>query len=572
MKKKLVIVMVIALATVSGVWGGGQAARTAPNAGAVDRSNFNALGTFPLVKQKETITVMWHSSSPEFNAETNWFTQWYENKTNVHVNWIMNPSEQFKEKLNLAFAAGDQIDFVMTGGASASTYSLTDILKFAQQQVIMPIQNYIDSDTVNMKKGLTERAGLREHFTLPNGNIYVPPAFSDTYHTQWYAKMWINKEFLKNLGLSYPTTTDEFRTMLLAFKNRDANGNGDPNDEIPMAGAIDNFGSKVSTFLMSAFIYDDGENRLFLDNGKVTAAFTRPEFQEGLRYLNQLYRDGLIYPDSFVQSRSTRAQLNSQKYESVIGAIPNIHHGNLGVRESYQETGQPVRWIDYEPIAPVKGPQGLQITRYDYYPNNENNCGFIPVTAKNPALVMRWLDDFYTDENFIASYYGQEGVAVTAADPGATGENGSPARIQTIDLPRGHQYYGNMSWGNGPPRYMTADMRAYVQRPEDMLAPDGQGVERFLYTKTRENYAPYGAPISMLVPPLYYSEEDVSVIATLTTNINTYVEESMAKFINGSLNVNTDWNRFQSELKNLGIDQYLQIIQKTYDASAYAKR
>jgi hypothetical protein len=32
-----------------------------------------------------------------------------------------------------------------------------------------------------------------------------------------------------------------------------------------------------------------------------------------------------------------------------------------------------------------------------------------------------------------------------------------------------------------------------------------------------------------------------------------------------------DWNGFQTQLKNLGIDKYLQIIQKMYDASAFAK-
>jgi putative aldouronate transport system substrate-binding protein len=382
----------------------------------------------------------------------------------------------------------------------------------------------------------------------------------------------VNKEFLKNVGLSYPTTTDEFHRMLTAFKNQDANGNGDPNDEIPMAGAIDNFGSKVSTFLMSAFIYDDGENRLFLDNGKVTAAYTRPEFQEGLRYLNQLYREGLIYPDSFVQNRTTRAQMNSQKYESIIGVMPNILMFDVGNREDYATTGQPVRWIDYEPIAPLKGPTGLQITRYTYYPGVESSVGFLPVTCKNPALVMHWLDDFYTEENYIASVYGQEGVAWFPADPGATGENGSPARYKLIELPRDHQYYGNLIWGNGPPMNVTADMRAYIQRPDDMMSPDGLSSERFLYTKTKENYSAYGAPIILLVPPHYYTSTDVSAMAALTTNINTYVEESIAKFINGSLNINTDWTRFQTELKNLGVDQYLSIIQKTYDASAYAKR
>jgi putative aldouronate transport system substrate-binding protein len=105
-----------------------------------------------------------------------------------------------------------------------------------------------------------------------------------------------------------------------------------------------------------------------------------------------------------------------------------------------------------------------------------------------------------------------------------------------------------------------------------MRSPDGLGAERLLYMKTLENYAPYGMTLENLIPPLYYEAEEISDVATLTTNINTYVGESLAKFIVGDLNVETDWARFQNELKNLGIDRYLQIIQKTYDNSAFARR
>ena len=37
------------------------------------------------------------------------------------------------------------------------------------------------------------------------------------------------------LGLSEPKNLDEFHEVLTAFKEQDANGNGDPNDEIPLS-------------------------------------------------------------------------------------------------------------------------------------------------------------------------------------------------------------------------------------------------------------------------------------------------------------------------------------------------
>jgi putative aldouronate transport system substrate-binding protein len=491
-----------------------------------------------------------------------------EQKTNVHINWTMPPNAQFKERLNMAFAAGEPIDLVIVGGNGYVTTTRSEMLKYAEQGVVMPIQDYIESDTIHLKEGLKNKQGLREAFTTPDGEIYFTPAYAEVLHPTYYAKLWVNVTFLKNLGLKFPTNINEFREMLIAFRDKDANGNGNPNDEIPLAGAYDSWWTtRIDPYIMSAFVFDDGENRLYLENGKVVAAYAKPEFQAGLRYMNQLYREKLIYADSFTMSSSDRNQLNSQKYESIIGAatlgLPFI--GN-------REEDEPVRWIDYECIPPLKGPDGLQITRYDYYGNDENNSAFVPSTARNPALVMRWLDYFYTDEGLTNKTFGSKGVTWEDALPGERGQGGTPATIRLIDLPRTDPRFGNMVWGNGLPGYMTDAWRLGYAQDQNMYDPEGKGAERFLYAKTKENYQPYGAPINMILPPLWYSPSDASTMAMLTTNINTYVEESIAKFITGQLNIDTDWNRFQTELKNLGIDQYLKIIQDTYNKSSFARK
>ena len=43
----------------------------------------------------------------------------------------------------------------------------------------------------------------------------------------------INKKWLDNLGLEEPKNLDELYNVLKAFKEQDANGNGDTDDEIP---------------------------------------------------------------------------------------------------------------------------------------------------------------------------------------------------------------------------------------------------------------------------------------------------------------------------------------------------
>jgi putative aldouronate transport system substrate-binding protein len=302
----------------------------------------------------------------------------------------------------------------------------------------------------------------------------------------------------------------------------------------------------------------------------VTAAFAKTEFQDGLRYLHQLYSEGLIYPDSFTMNQTDRVMLNSQKYENVIGAIPFCVAGGWGI--GTRETGQPERYIDYEPIPPIKGPKGVQTTQYNPYGQYSEVSLVIPTTCKNPALVLRLLDYFYTDDGLNLMSFGPPEIGWTKADPGAVGPDGGPAKYKRIDIKQGDPFYNNKgfsgAWANGG----SLEYRNSVQTASDILAPDGSGMEGFLYQKTLSNYAPYSPPDNTIIPPLFYEQNVVSELATLTTNINTYVEESIARFIRGDLNVETDWARFQTELKNLGIDRYLQIIQNTYDKSAFAKK
>lgn len=46
--------------------------------------------------------------------------------------------------------------------------------------------------------------------------------------------IYINEGWLENLGLDRPKTLDDLYDVLKAFKEQDANGNGDPNDESPL--------------------------------------------------------------------------------------------------------------------------------------------------------------------------------------------------------------------------------------------------------------------------------------------------------------------------------------------------
>src|SRR5699024_4032493 len=139
-------------------------------------------------------------------------------------------------------------------------------------------------------------------------------------------------------------------------------------------------------------------------------------------------------------------EINSRTYESVCGAMPNIHHG-LGSRGDDPTTN--ARFLRYVALPPLVGDDGLQVTRGDYYDSLRLSgaAGLIPATCQEPALVTQWLDLLFTDEGITMQDLGDKGYTWDDADEGALGVDGAPAVYKKIDLEPDDPYYNNFSWG-----------------------------------------------------------------------------------------------------------------------------
>lgn len=69
-----------------------------------------------------------------------------------------------------------------------------------------------------------------------------------------------------------------------------------------------------------------------------------------------------------------------------------------------------------------------------------------------------------------------------------------------------------------------------------------------------------------LLPTYSISDADLSTEATnLWTDIDTYISESTVKFINGSLNLEDDFDAYLEQLKAMGMDRYIEIQQMALD-------
>src|SRR5699024_3415857 len=155
----------------------------------------------------------------------------YEDMTNIDINWEMVPADGLEEKRNLALSSNDLPDVFY-----AAIIPPSDLQKYGKQGTFIPLNDLIDEYAPNLRKVLDENPDIEKGLTLPDGNIYsFPTIYSPDFESLLIgAKGWINGDWVDQLNMDNPETTEEFYEYLKAVKETDLNGNGE-DDEIPLS-------------------------------------------------------------------------------------------------------------------------------------------------------------------------------------------------------------------------------------------------------------------------------------------------------------------------------------------------
>ncbi len=522
-------------------------------------------GTFPITEEPSEISLFTYGGAAEGDLPNSWLTAFLQEKTNVSIDFHLTPTERFKEQMNLMIASGEFVDVIIAQGNSLTQLSRPEEMRLIQQGILMPLDDLIETQSVWYKQRLDELPGFREAVTAPDGHIYDFGTVGGCFHCKYGQKMWINQTWLDRLGLEMPTNTDEFYQVMKAFKEQDANGNGDPNDEWPINTAKAGAWVQIDGFLMMPFQFSDVRQsqvrRLYVDDGTIKAAYMQPGYRDGLRYLKRMWDEGLIYPDSFTQDRNQSKRLNQSGEHAIFGAVPAMHHGYFSVG-----SGPEVRWREYSGVPPLDGPMGRE-TPYYGYPFNTGTT-FLTSQARLPEVAFRLIDWLYSDEGSTAGAYGQEGKSWRSPEPGELAVNGKPAKIAPQAVPEDDPYYQNFTWGNRSSYYSF--LHSWRSSHQDYMVPGPGDSERFLYVFS-EVYEPFGAALEKMMPPLWYSMDSISELSQIYATLDEFVYESAVAFITGTKDIETEWDDYQDELRAIGVERYLEITQEAYDSSEFAK-
>ena len=170
--------------------------------------------------------------------ETNTMTLMLEEACGVDLTFDVYPSTDYNSKINMMISAGgsELPDVILVGPSDA------ELLSWIESGVLLPITEYCYDETMapNLHDAM-ERTGvdILQQITMYDGEIYGIPVFNQTYNSEYHEKAWYNMEWLKQLGMSAPTTADELYELLVKVKETDLNGNG-IHDEIGMVGTFGN--------------------------------------------------------------------------------------------------------------------------------------------------------------------------------------------------------------------------------------------------------------------------------------------------------------------------------------------
>lgn len=533
----------------------------------------SAPGKLPIVNERITLTIglspatLGVPPSPlTTDYKDNYFTKFLERETGVNLEFVLFPSDNAEalQKLAAMISAGEKLpDIVALPGISDIA-----MLAYGESGVFLPLGKYFASSAYYWNRAMDaytspeEKANVLKYATSPDGNIYSYPAYAVEPGDATALGMWLNKTWLGKLGLGIPTTTQELRDMLVAFRDQDANGNGDPSDEIPLIGHTGWVGD-VRLLLMNAFIYDAFapayHYQLNVTNGALWAPFVTDAYREGLRYLRGLYKEGLISPDSLTITTDELREINSRPNDqaTLVGAF--VGHPRTVI--SYDGTVQRIK--EYVGVPPMIGPEGVQWTPYagqlGFF------CGSITRDCKYPELAFRVMDAVAREDISISVVFGEQGVdwkyVAEGEDEGEANHkflSNAPIFAVINDLLR---VKSNKVWhGNyfrvSPPK-LTGGM---VVKPVSELY-DYQ--LRTLWLSTVP-YRYYRHPDEVAIK-LLFTREEFDRIGEIEAALRSYVDASLTRFISGELDVEGDWDSYLNSLETMGIQRYLETAQRAYD-------
>ena len=488
--------------------------------------------TYPLdTDEKLTIAMMYYDFKTTPNSaditQTPFFEE-YQKRTGVELEIVTYEAE---DAYNLILAGDDLPDILMWA----------PILTSNDQQIVDDgIVSSLTADEIskwapNLATVLEAYPNARKELTLSDGSVIGFPFLTGDDKMMATNGLIVRGDWLDQLGISAPTTPEEFLDMLRAFKK-------EMGAEYPMAltshrmNLLFNYGFFSSPYglITSGAYVKDGQYHL---------GWAEPEHKKVLEFFHTMYEEGLINPDYLTLDQ---ASVDGMLYDGRTGVVQQSVIAGLGTYVPNMKKTNPD--AELRGIGSLLGANGERA----YYGATENAVGefkgLISTGCKNKELAMRFLDWGYSEEGQLFLQFGVEGVSYEMKD-------GKPVYTDLIiNNPDG------LTSGQAMNQYSRGGcFWTYVSRLEYFeqvtAMPEQRGAVEAWDANDRYTYK---------VPAISVPQDLKDENSKISSDMNTYVSEMRAKFISGEESLD-NFDAYLAKLKELGLERRLEIMQTALD-------
>jgi putative aldouronate transport system substrate-binding protein len=429
-------------------------------------------------------------------------------ETNTVLDIQVVPVSNYDQNLNLVMAANGLPDLVHAFNSKAPT-----LVKAINQGAFYDLSEFDLSAYPNM----TEIPELIWNNSKINGKIYGIPSPVGLNADGFM----VRKDWLDKLNLKAPTTLEELREVLIAFREKDPDGNG-KKDTYGLVGR--------GLSLLGAF----GVHEPQFEDDMMLLNWMTDNYKEYLAYMNDLYANEVMPKEYFLMK-------NSDMKNMLVQGLGGMYSTPLHAAGEYTvDIQKKLPEASFTNLSPIQGPGGYTgQQKLGYY-----GMWLIPssVDKKKVPQILAYLDKTASEEINNLINYGIEGVHYDSIEGQKVNDTEAQVKLRDEEAGQGTIVFLN--------KY----------RPYNDVTKNGftiDGLEEELIKSIDEHIELTSASLFDTLISETYSDRYADVFKDLDATI--------VKVTTGEASME-DWDKYVAQLKaNPTVQQMMKEFKEQYD-------
>lgn len=485
---------------------------------------------------KEIKVTSVKATTDTVNIKENLFAKMLKEKFNLVLERTLIPSSDYQTKMSLLFASGEPPEYLesLRPEWKLNEWSSAGYIKgFSVDEMKAKFPNYYKIWTEE------EWRTVYGNIQFSDGKVYYMPGKRPSKANM----AWVyRKDTFEQLGLTYPKTTEEIYNALKMIK--------DKTGKVPYVSA--GSGSGATLWAFTGFLQAFGIPELsvrelsYLDpvsSTFVPYAFSENNYRDFLKYMNKLYKEGLIWKEFATATTEQTKKFQTQGNGFALWGYPEklTEYNNIS-----KSTDASAAW-DWSKDIVTANPDKIFFKREPYFA--ADGFGFYAnISNEKLNRVASYVNWALTEEGQKFNTFGVEGVTYEMKD-------GKPVYLDKMVTP-------TKATGEKMGEYGIQGSAGFIMAHpavNEIYRPVVKEVEKAFIDRKGYNF--------FMAPVMPFTEAENSKVADIQTSINDARDEYAARFIMGQIDPanDTDWNKYIDTLNKLGLQDLKKIRTDAYN-------